>query len=108
MSDSPRVASFGQQRRLSARRTLGSELDIGKDRIQWFRQATEVDRVREQARVAELALRTHAKEAACLRVLGFPPPRGLALHSPERAEAAVSGEEFLYQCAASRPDEFFL
>lgn len=69
---------------------------------------TEVDRVGEQARVAELALRTRAKETACLRFLGSPPPRGLPLHSPERAEIAVSGEEFLHQCTAGRPDELFL
>jgi hypothetical protein len=68
----------------------------------------EVDRVGEQTRVAELALRTGADETACLRFLGFPPPRGLPLHSPERANVAVSGEEFLHQCAASRPDELFL
>jgi hypothetical protein len=76
--------------------------------IQWLRQVTEVDRVGEQAAVAELALRSRAKETACLRLLGFPSPRGLPLHSPERPEVAVSGEEFLYQCAASRPDELFL
>ena len=83
-------------------------MDIGKDRIERLRQVLEVDRVGEHARVAELALRTRAKETACLRLLGFPPPRGLPLHGPERAEVAVGGEEFRYQCAASRPDELFL
>jgi hypothetical protein len=74
-------------------RSLGPELNGGEYGVEWLRHAVEVDRVDEQPRVTELAIRARAQEAPQLRFLGPSPPRGLPLHDAERAEIALRAEE---------------
>jgi hypothetical protein len=85
----------------------GSELNGGEYGVEWLRHAVEVDRVDQQPRVTELAIRARAQEAPQLCFPGLPPPRGLPLHGAKRAEIAVRAEKLLGQRGAGRPDELF-
>ena len=79
----------------------------GEYGVEWLRHAVEVDRIDEQPRVTELAIRARAQEAPQLRFPGLPPPRGLPLHGAKRAKIALRAEKLLGQRGARRADELF-
>ena len=76
--------------------------------VERTRDVVEIDRIDEQARVAQLAAVGAAHEAPQLSVEPLSPPRRLLLERPERAEVAFGLDDGLDEGRAERTDQLVL
>src|SRR4029453_15800046 len=82
--------------------------DVSKHSVEGTRHVGEIQRLDEQARVADLPAPAAAHEPAELICQRLPPPGRLLLKRAERAEVAVRLEDLLDGLCAERADQLVL